>query len=90
MVRISLPLYGTYREYVLAFAWLHFISAERFFGLDILGVLACLWIVLHEFQFVWSIHRVLAGNVGAVTSQLAHESNNLALCIRFLRHKLPL
>lgn len=53
-------------------------------------MLAGFWIVFHEFQFVWSVHRVFAGHVSTVTGQFAHESDDLALGIRFLRHKLPL
>ena len=53
-------------------------------------MLTSFWVVLHQLQVVWSVLCIFAGHVCAVPSQLAYESDGLALGIRLLSHKLPL
>ena len=78
------------RSVTLAFARLDFVATERFLGLNILGVLACLRVILFELQLVWSVHCILARDIGTVPGQLTDKGDNLALGIRFLSHFVPL
>lgn len=44
-------------------------------------MLACHWIVLLEYKFVWGVLSIFDRIVRAVTRQVTYEANQLALCI---------
>jgi hypothetical protein len=72
----------------LTFARFNFVTTEVFLSFGVNSVFTSDWVVFFNTQFFLSIHGVFGGVISAVTSQLTHQTNQLAFAILF-GHYIP-